>query len=170
MGEETSKRSDRTRGLSRRQRAFLREKVLGLKDEEAALAAGYALSVARNTKLKLWSKPQVRDEFESLKHRLRTALAPKDDATWRFHPQRTRTNRIGIVQERNASVVQDSRYLVNWQPGSLVSSPEPACNPPWGASPRSLQQWINGLRRLALGPFAPRFRLRPIAHALTYRE
>ena len=45
----------------------MREKILGLNDKEAALAAGYPLSVAENTKQKLRAKPQVQAEFEHLK-------------------------------------------------------------------------------------------------------
>jgi phage terminase small subunit len=69
MQRKMVKRSGRPRGLSRRQRAFTREKVLGLNDKEAALAAGYSLSVAENTSQKIWSKPQVRAEFARLKTR-----------------------------------------------------------------------------------------------------
>jgi hypothetical protein len=68
METQTVKRPDgRSRGLSRRQRAFVRERVLGLNDKEAALAAGYSLSVTEDTKAKIWAKHQVRDEFEQLK-------------------------------------------------------------------------------------------------------
>ena len=73
MRDEGGKASERSRGLSRRQRAFVREKVLGLNDKEAALAAGYAPSVAENTKQKLWAKPQVRAEFERLRDRFEKA-------------------------------------------------------------------------------------------------
>lgn len=47
------KKAVRIRGLTRRQHAFIREKVLGMNDKEAALAAGYSLSVAENTKQKI---------------------------------------------------------------------------------------------------------------------
>src|ERR1035438_533163 len=56
-------RSALLKGLSRRQRTFLLEKLVGLNDKEAALAAGYALSVAKNTKQRIWTIP-VRLEFE----------------------------------------------------------------------------------------------------------
>jgi len=56
----------RINGLSRRQHAFLREKILGMSDKDAALAAGYSPSVAENTKQKIWT-PQVTAEFERLK-------------------------------------------------------------------------------------------------------
>jgi phage terminase small subunit len=52
------------RTLSIRQRAFLREKILGSNDKEAALAAGYSPSVAENTKQKIWAKPIVLIEFK----------------------------------------------------------------------------------------------------------
>ena len=69
MSGQIAKRSGRHRGLSRRQHAFVREKILGLNDKEAALAAGYSLSIAENTKQKIWAKPQVQAEFERLKRR-----------------------------------------------------------------------------------------------------
>jgi len=50
------------------QRLFLFGTLSGLNDKDAALAAGYSLSVAENTKQRIW-KPQVRAEFERL-HRL----------------------------------------------------------------------------------------------------
>lgn len=61
---ESSKRSD---GLSREQRHFILEKLVGQDDLQAALAAGYSLSTARNTKQKIWARPGVRAEFERLK-------------------------------------------------------------------------------------------------------
>lgn len=39
-------------GLTRRQRTFLFEKLLGVTDKDAALGAGYSPSVAENTKTK----------------------------------------------------------------------------------------------------------------------
>jgi len=69
--------------LSLRQHAFVREKILGMSDKDAALAAGYAPSVADNTKHKLWT-PQVTAEFERLKvvymEAWRTYLAEIDAA------------------------------------------------------------------------------------------
>src|SRR6516225_294486 len=53
------RRSELRNGLTDRQRLFLFGKLSGLNDKNAALAAGYALSVAENTKQRLW-KPQVR--------------------------------------------------------------------------------------------------------------
>lgn len=66
----TRKKAVRIRGLTRKQHAFIREKVLGLNEKEAALAAGYSLTVAENTKQKIW-KPRVRAEFERLNESLR---------------------------------------------------------------------------------------------------
>jgi phage terminase small subunit len=54
-------------GLTLKQHAFVREKILGMSDKDAALAAGYATSVAKNTKEKIWSVPEVAAEFERLK-------------------------------------------------------------------------------------------------------
>jgi hypothetical protein len=59
-------------GLTDMHRLFLFGKLSGLNDKDAAIAAGYSLSVAENTKQKIW-KPQVRMEFE----RLRSGLADK---------------------------------------------------------------------------------------------
>ena len=67
-----AKRSDLRNGLTRRQRVFVLEKLVGLNDKEAALAAGYSLSVAENTKQRIW-KPRVRAEWE----RLRCAIATR---------------------------------------------------------------------------------------------
>ena len=61
-----AKRSDLRNGLTRRQRIFILEKIAGLSDRDAALAAGYSASVAENTKQRIW-KPRVRAEWERLK-------------------------------------------------------------------------------------------------------
>ena len=53
--------------LTRRHRAFLSGKIVGLSDREAALDAGYSFSMAENTKVKIWAKPHVQAEFERLK-------------------------------------------------------------------------------------------------------
>jgi hypothetical protein len=65
----------RIHGLTRKQHAFVREKVLGLNDKEAALAAGYSLSVAENTKQKIWNA-RVRLEFKRLNESLQTMITP----------------------------------------------------------------------------------------------
>jgi len=61
-----TKRSDLRNGLTRRQRTFVLEKLVGLNDKDAALCAGYSLSVAENTKQRIW-KPRVRAEWERLR-------------------------------------------------------------------------------------------------------
>jgi hypothetical protein len=61
-----AERSDLRNGLTRRQRIFLLEKLVGLSDKDAALAAGYSLSVSENTKQRIW-KPRVRNEWERLR-------------------------------------------------------------------------------------------------------
>src|ERR1700689_3844523 len=68
-----AKRSDLRNGLTRRQRTFVLEKLVGLNDKDAALAAGYSLSVAENTKQRIW-KPRVRAEWERLRFELATRL------------------------------------------------------------------------------------------------
>lgn len=63
------RRSDLRNGLTDRQRLFLFGKLGGLNDKDAALAAGYSLSVAENTKQRIW-KPQVRAEYERVRQGL----------------------------------------------------------------------------------------------------
>ena len=67
------RRSDLLNGLTRRQRHFIVEKLLGFCDKDAALLAGYSLSVAENTKQRLWKEP-VRAQFERLRANLSTQL------------------------------------------------------------------------------------------------
>jgi hypothetical protein len=76
--EETARlrRSELLNGLTRRQRHFLLEKLCGHSDKDAALLAGYSLSVAENTKQRVW-KPVVRSEFERLSENLTIRLAAK---------------------------------------------------------------------------------------------
>lgn len=45
---------------------FLFGKLSGLNDKDAALAAGYSLSVAENTKQRIW-KPHVLTEYERVR-------------------------------------------------------------------------------------------------------
>jgi len=68
-----AKRSDLRNGLTRRQRTFVLEKLVGLNDKDAALAAGYSLSVAENTKQRIW-KPRVRAEWERLRREVAARL------------------------------------------------------------------------------------------------
>ena len=60
------RRSELRNGLTDMQRLFLFGKLSGLNDKDAAIAAGYSLSVAENTKQRIW-KPQVRAEYERVK-------------------------------------------------------------------------------------------------------
>lgn len=60
------RRSELRNGLTDFQRLFLFGKLGGLNDKDAAIAAGYSLSVAENTKQRIW-KPQVRAEYERLR-------------------------------------------------------------------------------------------------------
>jgi phage terminase small subunit len=53
-------------GLTDKQRLFLFGKLSDLNDKDAALAAGYSLSVSENTRQRIW-KPRVVAEFERLK-------------------------------------------------------------------------------------------------------
>jgi hypothetical protein len=60
------KRSELRKGLTQRQRLFILGKLSGLNDKDSALAAGYSLSVAENTKQRIW-KLRVRNEWERLR-------------------------------------------------------------------------------------------------------
>jgi hypothetical protein len=51
--ELEKRRSDLRNGLTDKQRLFLFGKIGGLNDKDAALAAGYSLSVAENTKQRI---------------------------------------------------------------------------------------------------------------------
>jgi len=64
--ELAQRRSELRNGLTDMQRLFLFGKLSGMNDKDAALAAGYSLSVAENTKQRIW-KPQVRAEYERVK-------------------------------------------------------------------------------------------------------
>jgi len=46
-------------------------------NKDAALAAGYALSVAENTKQRIW-KPQVLAEYERVRRTLTTTATPME--------------------------------------------------------------------------------------------
>jgi hypothetical protein len=76
--KRSDRRSQRINGLLRRQRTFLLEKLVGLNDKESALAAGYSLSVAENTKQKIWANPLMRAEFERLMSLLDRARSRQD--------------------------------------------------------------------------------------------
>ena len=67
--ELEQRRSELRNGLTNMQRLFLFGKLSGLNDKDAAIAAGYSLSVAENTKQRIW-KPQVWMEFERLRREL----------------------------------------------------------------------------------------------------
>jgi hypothetical protein len=57
--------------IDTRQYAF--GKLSLLNDKDAALAAGYSVSVAENTKQRIW-KPQVRTEYERVRGNLKTTV------------------------------------------------------------------------------------------------
>jgi len=48
--------------------------LAGLSDKDAALAAGYSVSVAENTKQRIW-KPRVRAEWEWLQREVAVRFA-----------------------------------------------------------------------------------------------
>ena len=70
------KRWELRNGLSDRERRFILEKLVGLNDKNAALAAGYSVSMAENTKQRIWSD-KVRQEFERLKQGLESRIRQK---------------------------------------------------------------------------------------------
>jgi hypothetical protein len=61
--ELEQRRSELKNGLTDLQRLFAFGKLSGLNDKDAVIAAGYSLSVAKNTKQRIW-KPRVRAEYE----------------------------------------------------------------------------------------------------------
>ena len=63
--EFEQRRLELRNGLTDLQRLFLFGKLSGLNDKDAAIAAGYSMSVAENTKQRIW-KPQVRAEYERI--------------------------------------------------------------------------------------------------------
>jgi len=63
--ELEARRSELRSGLTDKQRLFLFGKLSGLNDKDAAIAAGYSVSVAENTKQRVW-KPLVRAEYERI--------------------------------------------------------------------------------------------------------
>jgi hypothetical protein len=67
--ELKARRSELRGGLTDMQRLFLFGKLSGLNDKDVAIAAGYSVSVAENTKQRIW-KPRVRAEFERLQRGL----------------------------------------------------------------------------------------------------
>ena len=60
------RRRELANGLTAMQRLFLFGKLSGLNDKDAAIAAGYSLSVAENTKQRIW-KPLVLAEYERIR-------------------------------------------------------------------------------------------------------
>lgn len=68
-----TRRSELRNGLTDMQRLFLFGKLSGLNDKDAAIAAGYSVSVAENTKQRIW-KPRVRSEYERLRRDLADTL------------------------------------------------------------------------------------------------
>ncbi len=69
------RRSELRNGLTDMQRLFLFGKLSGLNDKDAAIAAGYSVSVAENTKQRIW-KPRVRAEFGRLQCGLQNGKPP----------------------------------------------------------------------------------------------
>jgi hypothetical protein len=67
--ELEARRSELRNGLTDMQRLFMFGKLSGLNDKDAAIAAGYSVSVAENTKQRIW-KPRVRAAFARLQHGL----------------------------------------------------------------------------------------------------
>jgi hypothetical protein len=76
--ELEARRLELRNGLTDMQRLFLFGKLNGLNDKDAAIAAGYSVSVAENTRQRIW-KPRVRAEFERLQRGLR--MGNRNDKT-----------------------------------------------------------------------------------------
>jgi hypothetical protein len=71
--ELEARRSELRKGLTDMRRLFLFGKLSGLNNKDAAIAAGYSVSVAENTKQRIW-KPRVRCEFERQRRDLADTL------------------------------------------------------------------------------------------------
>jgi hypothetical protein len=70
----------RVYGLTDMQRLFLFGKLSGLNDKDAAIAAGYSVSVAENTKQRIW-KPRARAEFERFQRVRGTGGEPEESGS-----------------------------------------------------------------------------------------
>jgi hypothetical protein len=77
--EELEQRRSELRNGTDMQRLFLIGKLSGLNDKDAAIAAGYSLSVSENTKQRIW-KPRVRNEWERLRSLVANRLLIKGHA------------------------------------------------------------------------------------------
>jgi len=90
---------DLLNGLSRRERTFILKKIVGRNDKDAALAAGYSLSMAENTKRRIW-KPRVLAEFQRLQEafelQVRKSLLAKLEAKERNATEAD----VGVRQSR----------------------------------------------------------------------
>jgi hypothetical protein len=75
--KRASRKADGTAKVKLRQRHFILEKLFGVSDKDAALFAGYSLSIAENTKQKIWSRPGVRKEFERLRAQFTVTRKPE---------------------------------------------------------------------------------------------
>jgi hypothetical protein len=124
------RRSELRNGLTDMQRLFLFGKLSGLNDKDAALAAGYAVSVAENTKQRIW-KPRVRAEFGRLQCGLQNGkppdgstasdrepargehIAPGERPTPRFAPPE-------VAQARRTCLHGKRRGYHCWQCGGLA--------------------------------------------------
>jgi len=74
MFTEALSRRKRVRRPSKRGQKFIENVSSGMSDKAAALAAGYAPSVAESTRRKLWSQPSIQAQFLKIVH---TVLPPK---------------------------------------------------------------------------------------------
>jgi len=84
-----ARRSDILNGLTREEPAFILEKLVGLNDKNAAIAAGFTLSMVENTKQKIWARPAVRWEFGCLAQALDIATEKRIIAKLEAEQQRS---------------------------------------------------------------------------------
>jgi hypothetical protein len=115
-----AKRSDLRNGLTYRQRVFLLEKLVGLNDKDAALAAGYSLSVAENTKKRIW-KPRVRSEWKRLRREVATRIL-RESAEKGASDESARALPAG----REVTI-----YRQPWNDGKLIAPPQVALKVPF---------------------------------------
>jgi hypothetical protein len=70
------KRSELRNGLTKRQCIFILEKLVGLNHKNAALSAGYSLSVSENSKQRILND-RLNAEFERLKSEVASRIPRK---------------------------------------------------------------------------------------------
>lgn len=124
------RRSELRKGLTDMQRLFLFGKLNGLNDKDAAIAAGYSVSVAKNTKQRIW-KQRVRAEFGRLQCGLQNGKPPDGSTASDREPARDERIAPGerptprfalpeVAQARRTCLHGKPRGFPCWQCGGLA--------------------------------------------------